>query len=346
MHYFKWYNGVSSAAFCFGDAGGGSASPPAGAPSGGDGGGSVASPAPAGGDGGSPTTPSPAPDGGGTPPATPAPATPPEDPWAALGSFDDLDQQQPAVVPPSPAPVVPPVVPPAPPVSPPAEVPQAVPPVVPPAQVPPPTQPAPTAQPVAAPLSPSDPVGIANAMEANRNDVIAHLAQSKFALSPEDITELETDVVAAVPKIMSRVFFETQVAMQRFLAQSVPGMMKQFNTVTSANNDAEKQFFETHKELDIKNAQHRQTAIRIATVYRQSNPNIPLAQLISEVGPMVKAALQINGTLAPAPAAPPTPQGQPRGGTPFRPAVNGGGGQSPAPAAENPWSGMGQTYDE
>lgn len=343
MHALKWYmNGCS--AFCFGDVGGGSASPPASAPSGGDGGGAVPSPAPAGESGGSTPAPSPAPDPGGTPtpPATPEAAP---DPWAALGSFDDLDAVTPAVVPPKPVPEVPPVVPAAAAIPPPTAPP--VPPVVPPAQAPAPTTQPPAGEAPPQALSPSDPVAIATAIEQNREAVIAHLSQTKFALSDEDVQELETDVVKAVPKIMSRVFIEAQMSMQKFLAQAMPGMMKSYSTVTKANDDAEKTFFDTHKDLDIKNAQHRSTAIRIATVYRKANPTIPLDQLIQEVGPMVRMALQMAPPAAPsAPSAAPAIPGQPKGGTPFRPAVNGGGGSSSAPAEVSEWAGMGGTYDE
>jgi hypothetical protein len=174
---------------------------------------------------------------------------------------------------------------------------------------------------------------------------MAHLAQTKFALSQEDVTELETDVVAAVPKIMSRVFIEAQMSMQKFLAQALPGMMKQYGSVTKANDDAEQSFFGAHKDLDIKNPQHRATAVRIASIYRKANPSIPLEQLISEVGPMVRASLQMAAPPASA-AAPPVIPGQPKGGTPFRPAVNGGGGSSPAPAEQSEWAGLGQQFDE
>ena len=343
MHALKWWKQSTRMVFDNGSDGaasGGSASSPAGgAPSGGDSGGAVPSGSPAGDSGGSPgPASSPAPDPGGTPtnaPATaPAPA-PDVNPWEALGGADDLDYLE--VPPAAPQPVVPPApvapVVPAAPVTPPVATPVA------------PTPVAPEAPPSAAPISPSDPVSIANAIEQNRSEVMAHLAQTKFALSPEDITELETDVVAAVPKIMSRVFIEAQMSMQRFLAQALPGMINQHSTVTKANNDAESKFFDTHKELDIKNPQHRQTAVRIASIYRKANPTIPLDQLIQEVGPMVKAALRING-VAPAAAAPPQIPGQPRGGVGFRPAVNGGGGSSPAPAEANPWSGLGQNFDE
>jgi hypothetical protein len=321
-------NWLSSTRMLFAaDAGGGSEAAPA-------------APASGGGDGGSTSAPSSAPS---PPSSTPAPASPgpaseaevlagslPTN-WENMGSVDDSDyievQAEPKA-PLEPKPETPPPAPPPAPVQPPE-----------PQTPPPPTAAQPQAEGAPA-YSAADPWKIAEGLEANRDAVMAHLATSKFALTPEEVQEVETDAVAAIPKLLSRVFLESQIAMQKFLAQAVPGMVKQFNTVSSANESAEKQFFSTHPALDINNPQHRAAAVRIATVYRQANPNIPLKQLIAEVGPMVMATLQMNGGVRP-PAAP-----NGRSPPPFRPAVGGGGGVSPQPEPQNPWEGMGRHYDE
>ncbi len=326
MNVYKWAN-IRRTMFFAPDDGGGSASASASpsAPSGGDGGGAVSSPSSDGvGEAGSASA-SPSPDSSVKESASP---------WDNIGSSDDLD-----AIEVSPAPVAP--VPPTPPVAPVPPAPVAAEPT-PTAPTPNQVQPEPQSQAVA-PLSPSDPVAIAQGMEANRDAVIAHLASTKFALSQEDITALETDVVAAVPQIMSRVFFETQVAMQKFLAQAVPGMVEKHQTVTKANTDAETKFFTTHKALGIdqNNPQHKAVVTRIASLYRQANPDIKLDQLIAEVGPMVAASLRLAPSNSPAPQIP----GQPRGGNAFRPAVNGGGGAPPVAEPANAWAGLGQVYD-
>lgn len=291
------------------------------------GGGSEAAPAPSGGDGGGSQPAS-------SPPSSPAPSSAPEGgsapfDWSALGSTDDLDY---AEIPAEPLPVE----------EPPQAVPQEAPPAPPVAEPPKAGQPQVAQQPpaeAAKPLTAAEPWRIAEGLEANRDAVVAHLAQSKFALSEEDIKDLDTDVTVAVPKLLARVFLESQISMQKFLAQAVPGMVKQYNTVTSANDGAEKQFFAAHKALDPNNPQHRATTVRIATIYRQANPNIPLKQLIDEVGPMVMAALRVNGQVA-APAAPVAHRA-----AAFRPAVNGGGGLSPSQEPVSEWAGLGREYD-
>lgn len=326
LHAFKWAN-LNTRMFFRPDEGvssGGSEAPaaaPASAPGGGGsadgGGGAIPSAAPS-------TGPAESPGAGGTPAETLFD-------WSALGSSDDLDHVE---IPPE-APVTPPAKP-----EPPKEPTQPVP--------PPQPQPAPQPGPQAGegqspPLSAADPWRIAEAIEANRDVALAHLAQTKFALSEQDIKDLDTDVVTAVPKLLARVFLESQVSMQKFLAQAVPGMVQKYNRVSSANDGAEKKFFDSHKALDINNPQHRSTTVRIATMYRQANPGIPLDQLIAEVGPMVMASLRMApGTQAPQARAPSGARSAPG----FVPAVNGGGGLSPTPEPSNPWEGLGRNYDE
>jgi hypothetical protein len=335
MHALKWWKLHTRMHFDGGPDGAGGGEAPA--PSGGGGGGEsgVTSPSPSGGGSGPAPSPAATPAPSATPAPTAAPATPTAPDWSNLGSVDDLDYL--AEIPTEPQ--VPPVV--APPVVPPTAPPQAAPPAAtaPPAAAPPQPPPSGAAE---RPITAAEPWRIAEGLEANRDAIIAHLAQAKFALTEADIKDLDTDVTVAVPKLLARVFLESQVSMQKFLAQAVPGMLKQYNTVSSANTAAEKQFFTAHPALDINNPQHRAAAVRIATVYRQANPNIPLNQLIAEVGPMVMTALQLAPT-----AAQPTghPAAPPRGGVPFRPAVNGGGGVSPAAEPANEWAGLGRDYD-
>jgi len=330
MYAFKWSNPRYYMVFASDDGGGvGSTS----SPSSGDSGSSVAATPAADGGGSDAGAASPFP--ASAPAASPS-ATPTDMGWGALGSTDDLDHIE--IPPEQPAPVVPPEV-------------KPVQPVVPPQ---PPTAPEPVPPPVAAttaqpptegadrPLTASDPWRIATGLEAHREEVIAHLAGSKFALSEDEVKALDADPASAVPKLLSRVFLESQVSMQKFLAQAVPGMIKQYNTVTTANEGAEKKFFDSHRALDIKNPQHRATAVRIATLYRQANPGIPLDQLIAEVGPMVMASLRLN---APTTKSVPSGTPGPRGGTGFRPAVNGGGGAPIATEPASEWGGLGQQFD-
>jgi hypothetical protein len=188
------------------------------------------------------------------------------------------------------------------------------------------------------PLTAAEPLRIAEGIEANRDAIIAHLAQTRFGLSEQDIKDLDTDVTVAVPKLLARVFVESQVSMQKFLAQAVPGMVQRFNRVSNANEGAEKRFFDTHKGLDRNNPQHREAVVRMATVYRQSNPGLPLDQLIQEVGPMVMTALKIGAVAPVARAAP--------GVAPVHTGSQWWRWDIPTAEPANEWAGMGMNSDE
>jgi hypothetical protein len=137
--------------------------------------------------------------------------------------------------------------------------------------------------------------------------------------------------------------------MMKFLAQAVPGMVKQLQTVTTANTEAEDQFFEANKQLGLNKADktHRQAAFSLAKIYRQANPDMPMEQLITDVGLMVAAKLKLPMVQQGqgAPAIPGSPQPVAARPTGFRPAVNGGGGASPNPEPTNEWAGIGENYE-
>ena len=189
---------------------------------------------------------------------------------------------------------------------------------------------------------------MAAAMEQNAPALIEHLASTRFALSQEEMQAIETDAVGAIPKLLARVHLESHIAMQKYLAQAVPGMIQRHTQVSTANSEAENKFFDTHKAagLDKNNPQHRAAAVRVAKMYRQMYPQASLDQLISDIGPMVAKAV---GAQASAQTPQPQVPGQPPiVAQPFRPAVNGGGGAIPQPNAQiagDDWSGLGQEFD-
>lgn len=195
--------------------------------------------------------------------------------------------------------------------------------------------------------SAGDPLALADSLEQHRDAALAHLADTRFKLSEEEITELETDAAKAVPKLLARAFLESQTQMMRFVAQAIPQMFQQQTRVQSANRSAEEKFFAAHKELDINNPQHKQTVAQYAIAFRQANPQASLDDVIKNVGVMAKTILGV--TAAPASAAAPSPPGLPANApapVPFRPAVGSGAPANPIPASDNPWAGMSQDYEE
>lgn len=281
--------------------------------------------------------------GGGSPaPSSPEPASVAPEPAGDTGfqfpDFDsDLDNPDP-VIPAAPAT---PEAAPATPAPAPAPAPEV-------AATPSPAPATPTPQPENVPApSAGDPLALAQSIEQHRDAAIEHLAKTRFALSEAELAELETDVTAAVPKLLSRVFLEAQVNSMKFLAQAIPQMFQQQTRVSKANGDAEKKFFESHKELDINNPQHKQLVAQYAIAFRQVNPQATLDEVIKQVGVMAKTALGVAAApAATTPTAPALPPGAPAA-MPFRPAVGSGAPPAtPVPVDNNPWSGMAGNFDD
>lgn len=309
--------------------------------------------------GGSPASSAPAaPSGGGTggaasdSPASSTPAATPSsntesaeggDFWGGLGKidFDDDTLEIPAAAPTAPAaPAVPaqaaPVQPQ--PQQPVAPAPQAQP------QSPPPTSPQ-QAQPQAATPMPSvgEPDKLAEWLlqPQNMSAAVDALAKERFNLSEDDVREIETDVVAFIPKMFARAHVQAVTSVMKFLSQSMPEMHRNLSQATRANDEAETKFFSAVKGLDRTNAQHRKTAMQVVKMYRGMNPDANMDQIIQVCGPMIQHALGNPAPQAPQPGAPSAA----RPVIPaFQPAVGAPPTQPGAPEAD-PWGGLGGQFD-
>lgn len=267
---------------------------------------------------------------------TPAPAAAPG--GSEASSFDFLNSVFDAPTPsasPSPAPDAPAQVAPG---APPA---QAQPPqVAPPQPVAPAAQPAqPSAQPAAQPgpsqqqpaisppFDPSDPVSLARGLVENYDAAVEHLATSVFAMTPQELEALETNVGGEVPRLLAKavVFMQTQNLTQ--LGRLIPLMMQKHSTVQQAHTKNVDAFYAAWPSID--KAKHADKVREIAMTFRQLNPEVPTAQMIETIGPFILMQLGLPlvpmtkagpGAVAPA-AQLPRPNGsQP---THFQPAAPG-----------------------
>lgn len=220
----------------------------------------------------------------------------------------------------------------APPASAEAPPPAAPQPAVPPAQAPaappqpqvPPVESAP-AQPAASgpqgerrqPLSYAEPGNLAQALVQYEAQAIDHIAATMYALSQEEVTALDNDVVATIPKLFAKAHVKLQQQFLTMLQQSVPLMTQQLLTGMQASAKNEQKFFSRWKgHLDP--SQHRDAVLRFVKAYRAAHPNVPTEQMIEEVGPMVIQALKIP--YSGAPQHPLAPNGQrPPQPPPFQP---------------------------
>jgi hypothetical protein len=234
--------------------------------------------------------------------------------------FDVSEEQNPpAETPPVvPTPVEPIVEPVAPPVIaepvPPAPVVIQPEPVVPPAAVVPiPPQPEAPVAPVAATPTPEPPVTAPPAPEVPAYDYAAERGKAaselekRYALSKEDADAMISEPETVLPKLASQMYLDIYEQVMRQMQGMLPQAVQHIQQATTAGQKDESDFYDQWGAL----APHKDTVMRIGTVYRQMNPTAPKDQFIREVGlqSMIALRLPLEGTpgMPPAPVAPTPP---------------------------------------
>jgi uncharacterized protein with HEPN domain len=186
------------------------------------------------------------------------------------------------------------------------------------------------------------PVGIGELVqvfEAKGAELTDALAAKNFQLSPEEVEELETDAVAAVPKLLARAQVKAVQASLAYMQQFVPHMIAQHTAQQTESVNTEQQFFTQFPALN--KAEHGDAIRTISHALRAQNPQMPIDQLLAMTGAVV---MQQFGVQAPAPQAQqqaPAPQKT----QPFVPAQS--TQAAPVqPAPVDPFIGMGQDFDD
>lgn len=135
--------------------------------------------------------------------------------------------------------------------------------------------------------------------------MIEHVAKTMFAISKEDMEELETNVGEAIPKLLGRTFVKMQANMLQQMARMVPQMVQKTTETVRRNAENEAKFFAAWPAL--KPEQHSDLVRRYATTYRQMHPQATFDQMVQDLGPLVMMAAKV----APATPAPATSKPQP-----------------------------------
>ncbi len=204
------------------------------------------------------------------------------------------------------------------------------------------TPPQPAAQ-APALLDPADPQFLATAIAQHEGAMIDHVAQTMFALTPEDMEALNTDAVSVIPKLMARSFVRSQQNMLAQLSRSVPQMIERHMKSVQKNDENSSKFYT--RWPSIEKAKHGELVNQLAHTYRGMNPQATLDQMIEQLGPIVMMTAKIQPSVAPAPAsngaagAPASRGPQP---SPFQPAAAAAiAGTPPTEAEQNPWGILG-----
>lgn len=194
----------------------------------------------------------------------------------------------PAVTPPV-AVSTPPVAAASPPVAPVAAAPQpAVPPATP--QVPP-AQPAPAAVPDDGRVTPEKVEAAYKQFEAQ---LLPQLEQ-QYKLTPEQVTQLEENAPAFIPKMMAKLHYQVQIAAYTGVMSQMPRVIEQILTQHKAVDTAVGKFY--NRWPDLKDAKHDTAVDQGLKAWRNANPNATMDDMIEKAGLMLMLSLGLGPNL-------------------------------------------------
>lgn len=169
---------------------------------------------------------------------------------------------------------------------------------------------------------PADPVSLARGLVENYAAAVDHLAE-RFALSPQDLEALETDVGGQIPRILARhaVYMQAQFLTQ--LGNIVPKMIERQQEVQTRHATNVDAFYRAWPSID--RVKHDPVVREVARTFRQMNPQMPTEQMIEAIGPYVLMKLGLPLTAMTRPGAAQSARATPRGNgaTHFQPAAPG-----------------------
>lgn len=115
------------------------------------------------------------------------------------------------------------------------------------------------------------------------------LAEHHYRLTEEDVTALNENPAAYIPKAMSRVYLDCISASFQQFVNYLPRMVNQVLEMKEATKKQEDQFFAAWPDLK----EHRDTVLRLGVAYRQSNPAASTEDFVNEVGAQSMVALRL-----------------------------------------------------
>lgn len=155
--------------------------------------------------------------------------------------------------------------------------------------------------------------------------------EQQYAFTPEDTRQLMVEPEKVLPRVFARLHADIVTSVMAGLAQQLPTIMQSTRSVENERTVFNREFFKAWPQLaDKKYVADIQGTLQ---VQRQLNPNLPMSDVIRNVGAVVVVKNQIPIT-SPTAASPAAPAGH----QPVRPMNPGGGAAVPRPASGGSWA--------
>lgn len=135
-----------------------------------------------------------------------------------------------------------------------------------------------------------------------RSNTIDSLATGHYSISEEQMEQLDENPSQIVPRLLAGVYMDAVTDSRNQMIRELPGLMQGALSARDVNSEREGQFYKIWPQLNT--PEHRQTVLRMASIYRQINPTADVDTMTREVGAQVLVALRMpfdpNATVAPA----------------------------------------------
>jgi hypothetical protein len=164
---------------------------------------------------------------------------------------------------------------------------------------------------------------------AQRSHALAEL-EKRYALGEDDAAAMVSEPEVVLPKIAARMYMDIFDGVMRGVMAYIPGSIQNTMRVQEKATQDESDFYKAWPALN--SAQHKGAVERMATMYRQANPQATKEAFIQDVGLLASVNLKLPLPGAQQPAAPAATQRQ-------APPKPGGSGVVTTPAAGRPGEG-------
>ena len=170
-----------------------------------------------------------------------------------------------------------------------------------------------------------------------RDELVNQLTNDAYAMTEDEARDFNEDPAKALPQLAAKLHAEVLEQTVQGIMSFIPGVVQSVIANTSTQSKNESAFFDAWPQLKG----HEGAVGQIAQVYRQMNPDKPMAEMIKEVGAhaMISLKLPLEGRAdAPAAEIPPAPP----------PPAPPGGGPAPTPTrkSDNPFDTLVDEFEE
>ena len=169
------------------------------------------------------------------------------------------------------------------------------------------------------------------------------LAEQTYTMTPQELEEFTEDPAKVIGRVAAKVHVNVVESLSKMFAQQMPMYVHGLMQARARNDERESAFWSANPGLDP--VKHRDIVTNIAGLFRKMNPNADAQTVISTVGRMAMAALDLTAQAtvgaanAQANVQTPGKVVRPAGQQPFLPAgVSTAPPNSQARPPENPWS--------